>query len=83
MKQVNPHLISAVIGICSVGASFVGPTLYISDIKETSNTVNAVQDVRISNVEKSQIEVKQEVRDLNRKIDALLWKEGINPNNLE
>lgn len=79
MKLDSPHIIATVIGMCSVGASFVAPTMYVSSIKE----VNAVQDVRISNVESAQVETKTEIKELNTKLDALLIANGINPNSLK
>lgn len=76
---MSPSTIGVIVGMCSVGASFVAPTLYVSGIKET----NAVQDVRISNVEGSQINMQANIKELSDKIDALLIANGINPNKLK
>ena len=44
---------------------------------------NDVQDVKIETLEVVTTETRQDIKELNKKIDALLWKEGINPEKLK
>ena len=67
-------------------ASIAAPILWVSDIKET----NAVQENRLANSEKKFEEIKTEIKEirsenklLNDKIDALLWRQGIDPKTIK
>ena len=47
------------------------------------NAVNDVQNEKIINVQKQADKTDQSIVGMNKKIDALLWKSGINPNDLK
>lgn len=60
-------------------ASIAAPILYVGNIKET----NAVQDNKLTTLEANYKEIKDDNKSINKKIDALLWKQGINPENIK
>lgn len=70
--------IGIIVGLCSVAGSIVAPTVYMGNIKENV----ATQNVRLTAVEASEVTSRQDISDLNKKIDALLWKQGINPQSI-
>lgn len=67
--------IAMVTGIFGLIASVAVPIVWITSLKE----VNAVQDNKISNVEKNYSELNDRLGGVNDKLDALLLKQGINP----
>lgn len=71
--------IAMVTGIFGLVAAVGVPIFWVSELKAT----NTVQDNRIVAVEEIIKETKQDIKELNKKIDALLWRSGIDPNNLD
>ena len=61
------------ISIAALIGAIVAPTLYIGDIKE----VNAVQNVKITAVEQTQAEIKSDIKEIRKGMDALLLRNGI------
>ena len=47
------------------------------------DAANQVQDVKITNIETQQGDLKSDVRDMNKKLDALLIANGIQPDKLK
>ena len=74
--QLQIGLLAGVMGlIASIGVPFVWGGKIQSK--------NDVQDVKIETLETTTAETRQDIKELNKKIDALLWKEGINPEKLK
>lgn len=74
--QIQIGAVGVVVGlIASVGAPF----LWAGDIKAK----DAVQDVKILTLEETTKETKDNIKEVNKKIDALLWKNGINPEKIK
>ena len=71
--------ISVLLSIAAFIGAIIAPTLYVGGIKE----VNAVQDVRILTIEKTSEEIKTDVKEIRQGMNALLLKNGINPDKLK
>lgn len=64
------------VGICG---SLATPMIWGSKINE----VNAVQDEKIYVIQSNYSEIRNDVKELDRKINALLVNNGINPDKLK
>lgn len=71
--------IPALLGIASLIAAVGAPILWVSDIKAQ----NTVQDNEIVALKAANEELKTDVKELRKGMNALLWKAGINPDSLE
>lgn len=73
MKEINIGVLASVISLL---ASVAAPILYVGSIKE----VNATQQLQINQNKDDIKENDSDIKNLNAKIDALLWRNGIDPN---
>lgn len=67
--------ITTLTGVGALIAAIAAPVLWVGGIKE----VNAVQDVQIQNLITQQAKIEASYQQLNNKIDALLLRNGIDP----
>lgn len=73
MKSMGQITITALTGIAAFVAAIVAPTIWIGDIKQ----VNAVQDARITTVEKTNAEIRDNVEYIRRAVEQISIKQGI------
>lgn len=80
MKTTRGQVTVAAIGtIMALLASVGAPFIWAGNLKAT----NAVQDTEIENLKETVRETKDNLRELNKKLDALLINNGINPDKLK
>lgn len=75
MKNRGQIAVASLLSISALVGSVAAPILWLSQLKE----VNAVQDVKIANIQAEQTRIEDEYTQLNNKIDALLIRNGIDP----
>ena len=74
--QINLSLLT---GIAAFIAAIAAPIIWVGDIKQ----VNAVQDNRLGTVETNYMRLEGKLDMQSEKINALLVKQGINPDKLK
>ncbi len=82
-KRMSTNLLASIATAFAICGSVATPIIWGGKV----DAVNAVQDQKIDNVSQSLkdfiINNNKNIDQMNKKINALLWKSGINPNTLQ
>lgn len=79
LKKTGQISALALTGIFGLISSIAVPIFWVSDIR----AINTVQDNNIKTLQDEKAEMKADIKELRRGMDALLIKNGINPDKIK
>lgn len=82
MKNKGQLQIGVLAGVISLVASIGVPFVWVGNVKGEIESKNNVQDVQITTLQATTQETREDIKEIRRGLNALLLKEGINPDKL-